>query len=92
MWRLAVNPFLSACFPDGPLPQGPLDTKKDDDAGSAAADAPPPPTLRTHWWVPPVSRIDSSVQRGQKAAGPQRSQGDSIVYRSILGVAVSGTF
>lgn len=74
MWRLAGNPFSSACFPDGPLPQGPLDTEKDDDAGSAAADA-PPPTLRTHWWVPPVSGIDSLVQRGQEAAGPQRSQG-----------------
>lgn len=42
MWGLAVNPFPSVCFPDGPLPKGPLDTEKDDDSGSAAANAPPP--------------------------------------------------
>lgn len=80
MWGLAVNPFPSASFPDGPLPKGPLDTEKDDDSGSAAANA-PPPTLRTHWWGPPSrkqeSRIDSLVQRGHaRCLYPERKQLD----------------
>lgn len=54
MWRLAVNPFPRACFPDGPLPQGPLDTKDDDDAGSGAASATPP--------ILPHSLVDATVQ------------------------------
>ncbi|EDL06267.1 RIKEN cDNA A930034L06, partial [Mus musculus] len=68
------EPFSKGCFPDEPLPQGPLDTK-DDDAKPAAANT-PLPTLRTHWWVPP-SRKQVSRRWDKKPFGV------AAVYQSL---------